>query len=205
MPNLVLVHGTWGRAQPWHFPGSALRLEAHAQGYEVWDFLWSGLLAGIPTELPGDPLDAAVGADNGQLLPWLDAGEKLVLQLQAWGIFEDPALCLLTHSHGLQVGTYAVIRGARFRRWVSVSGPVRRDMLRARRRARDGVGKWLQFADPSGADHVIVAGELELGVFGPLAFDLPDGGTIHTPGTGHSGLLNDPDLRVKYQLWGGFA
>jgi hypothetical protein len=203
--NLVLGHGTWGRSQPWHLPGSALRAEAEGRGFTVYDFLWSGILAGVPTELPGDPLESASGADEGTLLPWLDAGEKLVLQLKAWGLFDDPALCCLSHSHMLQVGCFAVLRGARFQTWLSISGPIRRDMQRARRIARDGIGRWVQFADPAAlSDTTIVEGQLfDGGGQGPRT-RLPEGSTVPTPGTGHSGLVNDPALRATYALWEQF-
>ncbi len=176
------------------------------------DFLWSGILAGLGTLEakaiygPGDPLEHTSGADAGKLQPWLDVGEKLVLQLKAWGIVDDPDLCFLSHSHMLQGGTFAVVCGARFKTWASISGPVRDDMQRARRIARDGVERWVQFADPAVlSDRTIVEGEW-FGGGGPVPqFDLPEGTTVTTPGSGHSGLLEDPDLRAKYGLWDVFT
>ena len=201
MRPLLLVHGTWGRAQPWHLPGSPLRAEAEARGFTIYDFLWSGLLAGVPTELPGDPLEAANGADHGMLLPWLDAGEKLHLSLPHVNLLEDPGLVAVTHSHGLQVLAFACVRGALFKTVLSVSGPVRRDMLRARRAAQARIGSWVRFADPTGTDRTILDGELFDGQFERAPFALPEGITVSTPGSGHSGLVNDVALREQFKFW----
>lgn len=198
MSNLVLIHGTWGRAQPWHLPGSVFHQAALARGFTIWDFLWSGILAGVLTKLPGDPLEKASGADVGMLLPWLDAGEKLVLQLKTWGIFDDPDLRVFSHSHGLQVWTYACVKGAQCKTAVSVSGPVRDDVQRARRIAMARIGRWVQFADPTGADKTIVEGEMFNGHLG-ATFALPEGETIDTPGTGHHGLLVDAAALEQYK------
>lgn len=186
---LVLVHGTWGRAQPWHLEGSLLRQMAGDRGIPVLDFLWSGILAGVPTSLPGDPLEAQNGADAGALLPWLDAGEKLLLACHYAGLSGRP-INVLSHSHGLQVVSYAAGRGLQIETAVSVSGPIRRDMQRARRIASPNIRHWVQYADPTGADRTIVEGELFDGEPG-IEFNLPEGQTIFTPGTGHSGALMD--------------
>jgi hypothetical protein len=199
--NLVLIHGTWGRAQPWHLPGSVLRDEAKARGFTVWDFLWSGLLAGVPTTLPGDPAEATNGADQGLLLPWLDVGEKLVLFLQVNGLLGDPELVAWSHSHGLQGLVFACIKGAQFKTAISISGPIRRDMQRARRSAMARIGKWVQFADSTGKDKTIIEGELFDGGLERATFTLPEGVTIDTPGSGHSGLVNDAVLRAQYRVW----
>jgi hypothetical protein len=190
MKTLVTVHGTFGRAAGWHLPGSLLRDMAASRGIAVRDFLWSGVLAGLPTALPGDPAERENGADDGALLPWLDAGEKLDLDL--WGL--TPAnrpLHVLSHSHGLQVVTFAALRGVEFETAISVSGPIRRDMLRARRAAAHNIRKWVQFADPTGTDRTIIEGELHDGGGLQAVFDLPEGTTIHTPDMGHSGALTD--------------
>jgi hypothetical protein len=186
MKTLVLVHGTWGRAQPWHLPGSLLRAMAEARDIRVFDFLWSGVLAGVPTKLPGDPAEAANGADDGKLLPWLDAGEKLNLVL---GNVAGP-VNVLSHSHGLQVVAFSALKGRAFDTAISVSGPVRRDMQRARRAAKANIGHWIQFADPSDFDKTIIEGEFLDGELGRV-FDLPEGQTIYTYMTGHSGALTD--------------
>ncbi len=185
--TLVLVHGTWGRAQPWHLPGGLIRQLCQARGISVLDFKWSGILAGVPTSLPGDPHEAVNGADDGKLLPWLDAGEKLALYLEN---FSNP-VDVISHSHGLQVVTFAALKGITFREAISVSGPIRRDMQRARRAARSRIGHWTQYADPTGKDKTIVEGELFDGVVG-AEYNLSEGQTILTPGMGHSGALTDP-------------
>jgi hypothetical protein len=185
--DLVLVHGTWGRASEWHRPGGAFRVAAGMHGFTVHDFLWSGVLAGVPTTLEGDPDEAANGADDGRLLPWLDAGEKLRWYLTLAGL-ERPAV--LSHSHGLQVVTFATWRGAQFATAVSISGPIRRDMLRARRHAAGCIGHWVQFADPQ-QDRTIHEGEWFDGDL-DQPYALPEGETIETPGLGHSGFFTTP-------------
>jgi hypothetical protein len=204
--NLVLIHGTWGRAQPWHLPGSALRAEAEARGFTVYDYLWSGILGGLGTLEakaiygPGDPAEHENGADNGMLLPWLDAGEKLALFLAQQGLIGDPDLVALSHSHGLQVLTFACVKGAQFKRATSISGPILPRMQRARRYAMARIGTWRQYADPTGTDRTIIEGELA-GLDPHVAFDLPEGQTTDTPGSGHSGLVNDAALRTQYGVW----
>src|SRR5258706_10586552 len=159
------------------------------RGIPVIDFLWSGILAGVPTDLPGDPMDANIGADDGRLLPWLDAGEKLMLAIHYADLDRRP-INVLSHSHGLQVVSYAAARGVQFDTAVSVSGPIRRDMQRARRLAKANIRHWIQYADPTGHDKTIIEGEMFDGNLGAV-FELPEGQTILTPGTGHSGALSD--------------
>jgi pimeloyl-ACP methyl ester carboxylesterase len=206
---LVLVHGTWGRAAAWHRPGSEFRLEADQHGFACYDFLWSGVLAGVPTALPGDPALADVGADVGMLLPWVDAAEKLLCWLEVnrtpegivLGACRDVTVC--SHSHGLQVVALAAAQFQPFAVAVSVSGPIRRDMQRARRKAQGSIGAWIQFADPTGTDRTIIEGEMFDGTVG-AHFDLPEGRTIVTPGSGHSGVLTDPAIRKDCAFWEAF-
>jgi len=190
MADLLLIHGTWGRAASWHRPGGGFRVAAEQRGWTVHDFLWSGVLAGVPTKLPGDPAEAANGADEGNLLPWLDAGEKLAMFLKFRGL-DRP--CVLTHSHGIQVVTFSTWRLAEYHHAVSISGPIRRDMQRARRYAKAHIASWTQFADDTGSDQTIIEGEWDDGEW-PLkaAFTLPEGETILTPGLGHSGFFASP-------------
>lgn len=196
MAAVVLVHGTFGRNQPWHHPAGIVASELQALGHEVYDFLWSGLLAGVPTTLPGDPSQAQVGADQGDLLPWLDAGEKLLYFLEV-NRLERP--CVISHSHGLQVVAFSCWAGAIYDVALSISGPIRRDMQRARRYAKTRIGRWVQFADPD-TDWTIKEGEFFDGALGDPV-ELPEGKTILTPGSGHSGLVNDAGLREKYCPW----
>jgi hypothetical protein len=198
MKDLVICHGTFGRGQPWHQPGAPLLVALEAHGFVVHDFLWSGILAGVPTTLPGDPLEAKLGADDGELVPWLDAGEKLRLFCRLEGL-EAPHL--LSHSHGLQVGTFAAAKGQRFATWISISGPVRRDMLRARRAARGNVLRWVQVNDPTGKDRTILEGEAFDGEIG-WHLTLPEADlNIQAPGRGHSGLTVDVAAWDALGLW----
>jgi hypothetical protein len=205
MADLVLVHGTWSRAAPWHQRESDVTLEAQACGLAVYEFVWSGILGGVrPLVKPllddGDPAEAKNGADTPELLLWLDAGEKLALFCQAHGL-ERPHV--LSHSHGLQVVTYAAVKGQRFATAVSVSGPVRDDMRRARWIAKEGITRWVQFFDPIN-DATIREGEAFDGHPG-FAGKLLEGESIETPGSGHSGLVLDPGLRERYLLWTYFG
>lgn len=165
-------------------------------GHEVLTFKWSGVLAGVPTTLPGDPAHAQVGGDQGDLLPWLDAGEKLLLFLEV-NHLERPSV--VSHSHGLQVVAFSCWAGATYETALSISGPIRRDMQRARRYATARIGRWVQFADPD-TDWTIKEGELFDGALGE-SVALPEGDTVLTPGAGHSGLVNDPSLRQRYTPW----
>lgn len=196
MAEVVLVHGTFGRPHPWHHPGGLVAAELEVLGHSVLDFCWSGLLAGVPTTLPGDSRQAQVGADQGDLLPWLDAGEKLLYFCEV-NHLERP--CVVSHSHGLQVVAFSCWAGAAYDTAISISGPIRRDMQRARRYAKTRIARWVQFADPD-TDWTIKEGELFDGVLGEPV-ELPEGETILTPGSGHSGLLNDAGLRAHYKPW----
>jgi hypothetical protein len=138
----------------------------------------------------GDPAEGENGADSGVLMPWLDAGEKLAMFITLRGL-DTP--CVLSHSHGLQVVAFSTWRLASYHVAISVSGPIRRDMLRARRYARTRIGAWIQFADPSGQDETIIEGEWFDGEWPErAAYSLPEGETILTPGTGHSGFFSEP-------------
>lgn len=178
--------------------------EATDRGLTVYEFLWSGILGGVRPLLngllnDGDPDEARNGADQPELLLWLDAGEKLALFCQVNGL-ERPHV--LSHSHGLQVVIYAAVRGQRFATAVSVSGPVRDDLRRARWIARDRIRRWVQFYDPVN-DRTIRAGEAFDGHPG-FAGVLPEGESIDTSGSGHSGLVIEPGLRERYKLWSYF-
>lgn len=202
MTPLVLVHGTHGRSQPWHWAGSPLPMELGLRGFIVFDFLWSGILAGVPTTLPGDPRESITGADQGALLPWLDAGEKLRLYCQANGLECPSVIC---HSHGLQVVTYAAARGQRFSTVLSLSGPVRRDLQRARRAASGRITRWVQVTDPTGKDRTILEGEAFDGHVG-WHLELPEATyNLSAPGQGHSGLTMDVGAWEPLGLWAALA
>jgi len=197
MIPLILVHGTWARAAAWHLPGSPFRNECQRLGYVVYDFLWSGVLGGLGTLEShliyghGDPSLKTVGADDGRLLPWYDAGYGLadcVTDIIAAHMVEP---CVVSHSHGLQVVAFSCHAGASYNVALSVSGPIRQDMQRARRYAMERIKTWTQFADPNVAeDSTILAGEFFGG--GDATTILPEGTTIPTVGAGHSGLFTAP-------------
>jgi hypothetical protein len=204
--DVLLVHGTWSRTALWHQPFGPLTRELVGRGFTVHQFKWTGILGGVrvlvdPLLERGDADEGDNGADQPELLLWLDAGEKLALFCQARGLARPH---VLSHSHGLQVVTYAAVKGQRFAAALSVAGPVRDDMQRARRIARDGIDTWIQFYDPIN-DPTIRAGEAldgHPGFTGPM----PEAAiNINTAGSGHSGLLIDPALRERYELWAPLA
>lgn len=204
--HVVLVHGSWGRAHPWHLAGATIPTRLRERGFIVHDFLWSGFLAGVPTKLPGDPLLAKCGADDGRLLPWYSEGEKLWLFLRSRGLTEDQGMVphVLSHSHAIQIVTFSTWAGASYDVAISVSGPIRTDMQRARRYAATRIRRWIQFADPDLDPNAIEDTTIDAGEWfdGSLrsSVDLPEGETIHTEDTGHSLLLDDPALLTKYAV-----
>lgn len=205
--DIVFVHGTWSRSALWHQPHSDVTHEAEGWGFRVHQFKWSGILGGVeaplhPALLPeGDPDEATNGADEPELLLWLDAGEKLVEFCRARGL-ERPHV--LSHSHGRQVTIYALAKGQAFDTIVDISGPVRRDLERARRIGLSNVHRWVHYYDPVN-DLTIREGQLFDGKVSGGLTDSHARENIDTSGSGHTGLLLDRELRARYKLWEQFG
>lgn len=205
MRPVILVHGTWGRDHAWYRPGGALFEALKSRGFDVYSFAWSGFLCGLPTTHPGDPTYAHLGADEGRLVGWLDAGEKLKLFCENLENCLDPFGGLrphvVSHSHGLQVVAFAAALGQRFGTAISISGPIRRDMKRALRAGLGNIERWAQVVDPDD-DMTIREGQFGDGEVG-WNYDLELQGAIniHTPGSGHSGMTEDIEAWGRHGLF----
>ncbi len=127
---------------------------------------------------------------------WLVAGRNLYAWLRPPVTDSDDYVPvrhrnLIAHSHGLQVVLYACASGLKINRLITVSGPVRRDMMSIAEAARPNIGKWLHVHSDR-TDRTQWFGEFGDGVIGiirqhPLA-------DINVPivGVGHSQILNSP-------------
>lgn len=209
--DIVFVHGTWGRPDLWHQPHSDVTREARGWGFNVYQFKWTGILGGVrallkPVGAPalldvGDPDEAHLGADQPEILLWLDVGEKLRAELRAAGLVRPH---VLSHSHARQGVIMAAAKGQRFDTWVDVSGPVRADMERAHRAALGNYRRLVHYYDPINDTTIrkgqLFDGAIDLGVQCPHAHE-----NIDTTGSGHTGLLLEPELRRRYKLWEQFA
>ena len=210
MTPTILLHGTWGLDDLWWRPGSAFAREAERHGVHLpagWPpFKWSGALGGLPTV--GAPADPSGRFPEPQLAPWEVAGYHLALYARLVG--GGGPVNLLTHSHGLQVGAFAAVYaadlGVRIEVFLSISGPIRRDMQRVRRAAMDNIGRWIQVADHEN-DKTIRQGEFLDGAVG-WVYELPEPGTVNVRASyGHSGLFEERNFPAweALSLWTYFA
>ncbi len=194
MRPLVLVHGTWSRTAGWHQPGSPLWKALEDRGYTVIQFKWSGYCGGVPGPVIV-PKDSDI---KPELELWRSAGEKLALFVRQLGL-ERPDV--ISHSHGLQVVSFAAAPLSEFGTVLSLSGPVRTDMALVREAARPHIARWIQVTDPTGADRTILAGQAFDGHVG-WSYDLPEADlNISAPGQGHSGLTTNLDAWDALNLW----
>lgn len=104
---------------------------------------------------------------------------------------------LITHSHGLQPVLYAAAAGLRIRTLVSVTGPVRDDMMAVAEKARPNIGRWIHLCSDH-SDRIQTLGALLDGRFGivrehPLADQ-----NVPIAGVGHSGLLEN---QAHFHYW----
>lgn len=168
-------------------------MEAH--GFSVVDFEWSGYCGGVPSPIIVPPASDL----QGDLELWRSEGEKLALFCRVLGL-EAP--CVLSHSHGLQVVTFAA-RGSlaqRFGTVLSLSGPVREDMTMMRNQAKPNIARWIQVTDPV-SDQTIREGEAFDGHVG-WRYELPEADVnLSAPGQGHSGLLTDLAAWDTLGIW----
>jgi hypothetical protein len=146
----VLVHGTDGlkSAANWWRPASPFVSMLHYHGRTLLDeadpFWWSGVLGGTTAAPPYNPDDA--WARDRRLVLWSDAGMKLRWYLDAKAHGEP--VDVVCHSHGGAVLVFALLYGAKIRNVVSVSSPIRNDMLVHRAEATKRLlGRLLHFFD----------------------------------------------------------
>lgn len=149
--RVILVHGTFGLSNPWWRPGEPFWRAAAGVGLTPIaaedPYHWTGRLAGFLGPTPDDPENHY---DDAGLLDWSTAGRALQWYWQAKvppgadGV--RPAVCVIAHSHGAQVALFAAGYGMQIDVLVTLGAPVRRDMLRMRRRARLAIRHWVHVA-----------------------------------------------------------
>ena len=182
MTPVLLLHGTWGRADNgWWRPGSEFWRAAESCGVTFADpddpFEWSGRLDGVV----------------GQHSEWWLWGKALRREGKRW-----PALTVIAHSHGGQVAIYAASFGLPIETLVTAGTPVRQDMLPIMHAARPQIKRWVHlFAEH---DPVQLAGEVGDGAFAPKReMDLADF-NFHIPGSDHD-ALHDPTVWTDNYWW----
>jgi len=182
------THGWHGETSPsdWYHPQSpfVLFLAAHDLQHLCPErpFVWS-------TDLDGAPFS---GSDHTD---WKAAGWALYDYLVPATVHCATVLHdrnVIAHSHGLQAVLYASANGLTINTLVSVSSPVRKDMMEVARKARPNIGYWLHLHSDN-SDRVQWFGEIGDGAFGivrehPLA-DRNDA----VPSVGHSDILFKPE------------
>lgn len=136
---IVPVHGTFtvpSKGLAWFEKGSDVHDALVKHDYDFVHaedpFAWSGDLDGM-------------FAGKRSHTDWEAAGRSLRYFLQDVP-YQDRNI--LTHSHGLQVALYAASQGTKFRRLISLTGPVRTDMAEVTRRGRGNIGPWLHVYSP---------------------------------------------------------
>lgn len=157
-------------------------------------FIWDGDLDGVPW------------LGGRKLLNWKAAG----LQLRRYckpgptgspeGAHYVPyeSRRLIAHSHGGNVALCAAAAGLRIHTLITVSTPVRKDMMAIAERAVPNIGVWWHVASDR-SDAVQWLGELFDGAFGivrehPLAHR-----NVRVKAVGHSRLLEDPAVFSEWE------
>lgn len=149
--------------------------------------------AGYDYVKPDDPfswsgdLDGAFAGKRSQT-DWEAAGRSLRYYMQDVPYANRN---ILAHSHGLQVALFAAAQGVKFRRLISIGGPVRTDMAAIAKRGRKNLGPWLAVYSPW--DLVQIVG----GICIDFTPEIPKqkqplaNVNLAIPRVGHSGLLSD--------------
>lgn len=203
MIPVLLVHGTWsadfsrkGRSQ-WFEPGSPFitMLERRGLDASYFDtFEWTGDLSGLARLWPWNWFTTPQHRD------WLACGRSI-------GYVLDPKGCpvpheyrnVIAHSHGGQGVFHAAANGVKIHRLVTVATPVREDMEAVVAAARPNIDQWVHVFDPTLKDRMQVLGEIGDGRLGwKRRFDLADE-NISIAGSGHSGVLCQPEW---FPQWG---
>jgi hypothetical protein len=166
----------------WYKPGSPFMQILERRGFRPFfasgrPFAWSSSLDGV----------------RGKNSIWEATGFNLfwycVPPLAPERCIPPCELMVITHSHGLQPALYAASFGLKIDRLISVTGPVRKDMLHVAAQARPNIRYWRHVW--TRGDWWQLAGGLfdrQLGAMRkhPLADD-----NVMIPGIGHSGLFRD--------------
>lgn len=188
---ILNLHGTWGRDDIWFRRGSAFTTGLHAAGLSlVHDepFLWSGNVGGLPfSSTPDDPRDLY---DDSGRLEWANEARHGIYYCAAYRPGQE--VSVLAHSHGGQVALLMIALGLKVRHLITISAPVRKDMLAMRWLARERIsGTWVALHGDFWKDRMIKLGELFDGSFG-WSMTFPEAHkNIHVKGHGHSTMLTD--------------
>lgn len=206
MAKYVAVGGTWawsgGKPKPtdWYSSESEFAAFLRARGHEHMapsrPFIWTTELTGVLSWRFWQ---------SPKLTTWEAGGHALYAYCDSPGCSHDDGqdICVITHSHGLQVALYAAALGLRIRTLIDVSGPVREDMHAIALDARKNIGNWLHIHSDS-SDKIQVGGGLFDGHVGvERKVRIPGVINAEWPGVGHSRLLNEPALFPIWeeQLW----
>ena len=176
--TLILVTGTWGGT--WAQQGSMFRLLLASERIRVPEcFEWSGDVSGVPS------LTA-----NGRHSDWRAGAASLTYFLRGFPYEQRNVLC---HSHGGQLAAYAAAeKDCWIRRLLTISTPVRSDMLPVWVQAKPNIGHWTHVASKRG-DWMLRLGEMFDGGWGWRRTMPSADCNILIPRIGHSGLLTDRD------------
>lgn len=201
MPRFTAVGGTHNyqglvkRAGKWFNPGSPCMnflesrdcrqiVDAKGRGFD-----WTTSLNGWEFWRPFLGLEPRLSAWECGALGLLDRHMPQTVESKYW--LPGCSTHLIMHSHGGNVGVIACAEGLRVNVFVTVSTPVRNDVLdRYGALARGNIGWWIHYW--SEGDEVQQAGGVGDGRFGTLREFPQADEIIRLPeGAGHTGLLTD--------------
>lgn len=197
MTNVFIIPGTWAydgeAAGEYYYPGSELDKYFQQNDLQIATvegeiFVWATALTGA------NPFRYFGFKDKH--VAWKAAAKNLKFFLKDVP-YEDRNLIL--HSHGGQVGAYALADGLKVRSMVTLMTPVRKDMYDVYEAAA-GNSSWWCHVHSGWSDWTQLFGSLFDGHIGihrempPFTADK----NIHVPKVGHSKLLRSP---AHYPLW----
>lgn len=194
---IIPVHGTFTvptKGMAWHMKGSAFHTAAKAAGLDYVNgehgpFEWSG------------DLDGALAGKRAHT-DWEAAGKALRYYMHDLP-YEDRNV--VTHSHGLQVALFAAAQGTKFRRLVSITGPIRQDLMAVAKQAKPNIGPWLHLYCPTDMVQWMGGCALDLSLRWPKREHPLATANLRVPKVGHSGLLSDsryiPAAVVEVLQW----
>src|SRR6266542_941457 len=176
MQSVILVPGTFFKADGWSSPGSPFCRYLESRGFTAIPFRgWSGDVDGFTY----DPLE------NGSHADWKAGGWALRYLLA-----REP-YPVIAHSHGGQVAALtAADTRTPLSALITVCTPVRQDMRPIYREARLTIGHW-RHVYASGWDLLQRAGELFDGHVGWVRQMADAHDNVGIPGISHSKLLDD--------------
>lgn len=197
----VCVSGTWAwrdqdKPTAWFNSTSPFAQQLAVAGYaplRTWPFLWTTKLNGTDGWRRWFARFIPRAWERGDHVDWIAGGEALYSYCEAakW-----PDL-VIAHSHAGQVVAYACARrGLQIPLLITVSTPVRSDLLLEYAATRERVGRWIHLFDPD-ADPIAWAGGFGDGHVSASRI-MPQAENYPLTGAGHSGALNDPRIA---QAW----